>query len=70
MNRPVRLQSGSGAVLRVRHGVPAGMGLLLALLILVLLFGGAGFAVHGLWIVALVLLVAWLIGFGTRGRRL
>ena len=37
------------------------MVLLLALL-LVLLFFGIGFAVHLLWIVAVVLLVLWLVG--------
>lgn len=37
------------------------MVLLLALLI-VLLFAGVGFAVHLLWIVAVVLLVFWLAG--------
>ena len=38
------------------------MVLLLALL-LVLLFFGLGFAVHLLWIVAVVFLVLWLAGF-------
>jgi hypothetical protein len=38
------------------------MVILLALL-LVLIFAGAGFALHVLWIVAAVLLVLWLIGF-------
>jgi hypothetical protein len=37
------------------------MVLLLALL-LVLLFGAVGFAVHILWIVAVVLFVVWLVG--------
>lgn len=37
------------------------MVLLLALL-LVLIFFGAGFAVHFLWIVAVVFLVLWLVG--------
>jgi hypothetical protein len=36
--------------------------LLLALL-LVLLFFGLGFAAHLLWIVAIVLLVLWVVGF-------
>lgn len=36
--------------------------LLLAFL-LVLLFFGLGFALHFLWIVAVVLLVLWLVGF-------
>ncbi len=39
------------------------MVLLLALLV-VLLFFGLGFAVHLLWLAAVVLLVLWLIGFG------
>ena len=38
------------------------MVLVLALL-LVLLFFGLGFAVHILWIAAVVLLVLWLVGF-------
>jgi hypothetical protein len=38
------------------------MVLLLAFL-LVLLFFGLGFALHLLWIVAIVLLVLWLVGF-------
>jgi hypothetical protein len=37
------------------------MVLLLALPV-VLLFGAVGFAVHVLWVVAVVLFVAWLIG--------
>jgi hypothetical protein len=36
--------------------------LVLALLLVLILFG-AGFAVHLLWIAAVVLLVLWLIGF-------
>lgn len=39
------------------------MVLLLAFLI-VLLFAGLGFALHFLWLVAVVLLVFWLVGFG------
>jgi hypothetical protein len=39
------------------------MVILLALL-LVILFAGLGFALHALWVVAAVLLVLWLIGFG------
>jgi hypothetical protein len=42
------------------------MGILLLVLLLALIFGGVGFAVHALWIVAVVLLVAWLIGFVVR----
>lgn len=35
--------------------------------ILVLIFFGIGFAVHVLWIVAVVLFLLWLIGFFVRG---
>jgi len=42
------------------------MGIVLLVLLLALLFGGAGFAIHALWIVAVVLFVAWLIGFAMR----
>lgn len=46
------------------------MGIILLILILALLFGGLGFAVHALWIVAVVLLLAWLVGWGiSSGRR-
>jgi hypothetical protein len=37
--------------------------LLLLAFLLVLLFAGLGFAMHFLWIVAVVLLVLWLVGF-------
>ena len=36
-------------------------------LILALLFGGLGFAVHILWYVAIALLIVWLLGFAMRG---
>lgn len=36
--------------------------LILLALLLVLLFFGIGFAVHALWVVAVILFVAWLIG--------
>lgn len=39
------------------------MGLLLAVLLLVLILGGLGFAVHVLWWVALVALAVWALGF-------
>jgi lysylphosphatidylglycerol synthetase-like protein (DUF2156 family) len=38
------------------------MVLLLALLLILILFG-AGFAVHLLWIAAVVFLVVWVVGF-------
>ncbi len=40
--------------------------LLLVLLLALLLFG-AGFAVKILWLVAVIVLVVWLIGFAARG---
>jgi len=36
---------------------------LLALLLILAIFGGLGFAVHALWIVLVVALILWLIGF-------
>jgi hypothetical protein len=42
------------------------MGLVLAVLLLAILFGAVGFAVHALWIIAVILLVAWVIGFVVR----
>jgi len=40
---------------------------ILLLLLLLVLFG-AGFAVHLLWIAAVVLLVLWVLGFLRHGR--
>lgn len=37
--------------------------LILAVLILALILGGLGFAIHILWWIALVVLVIWLLGF-------
>lgn len=37
--------------------------LLILALLLVLLFFGLGFAIHLLWIVAVIFAVLWLIGF-------
>ncbi|MBO0819655.1 MAG: hydrophobic protein [Nocardiopsaceae bacterium] len=48
------------------------MGLILLVLLLAILFGGLGFMLHALWIVAAIVLVAWLVGFAVRlgeGRR-
>jgi hypothetical protein len=36
---------------------------LIILLLIVALFGGLGFAVHLLWIVLVVAVVLWLLGF-------
>ena len=39
------------------------MAVILLVLLLALLLGGLGFAVHMLWIVAAIVLVLWLVGF-------
>jgi hypothetical protein len=39
------------------------MALILLVLLLALLFAGIGFAVHLLWIVAVIVFVAWLVGW-------
>jgi len=40
------------------------VGIILLVLLLALIFGGLGFAVHWLWIIAVVLLIFGLVGFG------
>ena len=47
---------------RLREGNSTAMLLILALLLVLILFG-AGFAVHLLWIAAVVFAVLWLVGF-------
>ena len=45
------------------------MGIILVLLLLALVFGGLGFAIHALWIVAVVLFIAWVVALALgRGR--
>lgn len=39
---------------------------LLVLLLILLLFGGAGFAVHALWYVLVAALIIWAVGFFAR----
>lgn len=43
------------------------MGIVLVVLLLALLLGGLGFAVHILWWLAIIVLVVWLVGFLVRG---
>jgi hypothetical protein len=43
------------------------MALILLILLLALILGGLGFAIHVLWWVGLVVLVIWLLGFAFRG---
>ncbi len=45
------------------------MGLILVVLLLALLLGGIGFAAHFIWIIAAVVLVFWLVGFGMNSGR-
>ena len=46
------------------------MGIILLVLLLALILGGLGFAIHILWWIALIVLVIWLVGFVVRvGRR-
>lgn len=40
---------------------------LLVLLLILAVFGGLGFAVHVLWIVLVIAVLLWLIGFFVRG---
>lgn len=42
------------------------MGVILLVLLLALILGGLGFAAHVLWWIAVVVFVAWLIGFAVR----
>ena len=42
------------------------MGIILLVLLLALILGGLGFAIHVLWWIALVILVIWLLGFALR----
>ena len=42
------------------------MGAVLLVLLLALVLGGLGFAIHVLWWIALIVLAIWLIGFFVR----
>ena len=42
------------------------MGAVLLVLLLALVLGGVGFALHALWYVALIVLAIWLVGFFVR----
>ena len=39
------------------------MGLILLVLLLALLLAGAGFALHVLWVLAVIVLVLWAVGW-------
>ena len=36
---------------------------LLALLLILAIFGGLGFAIHALWIILVVAVLLWIVGF-------
>jgi hypothetical protein len=42
------------------------MGAVLLVLLLALILGGIGFAVHVLWWIALIVLAIWIVGFFIR----
>lgn len=42
------------------------MSLVLLVLLLALVLGGLGFALHALWWLAVIVFVAWLVGFAMR----
>ena len=57
---------------RIRRSRRAARLAILLVLILAILFGGLGSALHALWWVAAIVLIAWLVGFAVRvgeGRR-
>lgn len=43
------------------------MFLAIAILLIALILGGVGFAIHALWIVAVIAFLIWIIGFLVRG---
>ncbi len=43
------------------------MGLLLVVLLIALILAGAGFALHLLWLFAVVVAIFWIAGFAFRG---
>jgi Trk-type K+ transport system membrane component len=43
------------------------MAIILLVLLLAIILGGLGFAIHVLWWIALAVLVLWLVGFLVRG---
>ena len=45
------------------------MFLILPIIILLVIFGVAGFTIHLLWWIAAILLVVWLFGFVTKSRK-
>lgn|GEM_PF-1253081 len=67
---PTTIQQGSGVrPVAARRKEANVMGVILLVLLVALLLGGLGFAVHALWVIAVIVFAAWLIGFGiSRGE--
>jgi hypothetical protein len=59
MPEVLRRTAGVALEKKARCGVVA----LIALLLILAIFGGLGFAVHALWIILVVALILWLVGF-------
>jgi hypothetical protein len=45
------------------------MGPILVLLIIAVILAGVGFAIHLLWIIAVIFFIAWLVGLGLSAGR-
>jgi hypothetical protein len=58
-----RCAGAEGRIQRSRTQEALKMIALLVLLLIVAVFGGLGFAAHALWIVLLVALALWVLGF-------
>lgn len=43
------------------------MAMIVGVLLIALILGGLGFAAHLLWWIAVIVFIAWLIGFGVGG---
>lgn len=62
---PTTIQQGFGVgPVAARRKEANVMGVILLVLLVALLLGGLGFAVHALWVIAVIVFAAWLIGFG------
>ena len=54
----------SARVMTATREVKSTMALILLVLLLALILGGLGFAIHWLWIIAAIVFLFWLVGFG------
>lgn len=59
---PARLIWTSDGYGQIKRSQTGDIVLIVLLLLLVLLLAGAGFALHVLWVLAVIFFVAWLIG--------